>query len=102
MQIKPGVIIQGVRPELLVAIQVADVVYTQAGHELLITSLLDGQHSRNSLHYTGCAVDIGVRGLDAAEINDIVLALKKRLTRDFDVIVESTHIHIEYQPRGQQ
>jgi hypothetical protein len=48
----------GVRPELLLAIKVAEEKYAHHGHVLVITSLLDGVHSSTSLHYAGCAADL--------------------------------------------
>ncbi len=65
----------------------------------VITSVCDGKHSATSLHYTGCAFDCRIRALDAKQRKQITSDLKVALTSDFDVVLEATHIHIEYQPR---
>ena len=99
MQLKKGVKVQGIRPELIIAIIVADGVYTSLGQELVITSLLDGTHSNTSLHYTGCGLDIRINYFTPTEAKKARNDITGRLTSDYDVILESNHIHIEYQPR---
>lgn len=99
MRLKKGIKIQGVRPELLIGIIVANDVYKSNGQELTITSVTDGKHSSTSLHYTGCAVDLRINDVPQSKLSIIVAQLKEKLTVDFDVVLESTHIHLEYQPR---
>ena len=95
MIFKKGVKVQGIRPELLLAIQVADGVYTSLGKELVITSLLDGTHSNTSLHYTGCGVDFRTRYFTESDAKKAQNDIAGRLTSDYDVILESNHIHCE-------
>ncbi len=84
-------------PQLLLAVVVADGVLAEHGVQTVITSLNDGTHGDTSLHYAGCAVDLRTHGLkDPAAV---VQEIKRRLNIDWDVLLESTHIHIEYQPR---
>lgn len=90
---------QGMRPELILAIMVADGVYASLGQELVITSLLDGTHSNTSLHYTGCAVDFRTRYFKPGEAEKARNDISGRLTSDYDVILEKNHLHVEYQPR---
>ncbi len=99
MILKKGVKVQGIRPELLIAIMVADGVYTSIGQELVITSLVDGTHSQTSLHYTGCGVDFRTRYFTKEEAEKARNDIAGRLTSDYDVILEEDHIHCEYQPR---
>lgn len=99
MIFKKGVKVQGIRPELILAIIVADGVYASLGQELVITSLLDGTHSNTSLHYTGCGVDFRTRFFTQEEAEKARNDISARLTSDYDVILESNHIHLEYQPR---
>lgn len=96
---KKGVKVQGIRQELILAIIVADGVYTSIGKELVITSLLDGTHSNTSLHYTGCGVDFRTRYFTESEAKKARDDISGRLTSDYDVLLESNHIHVEYQPR---
>jgi len=63
------------------------------GHDTFITSLRDGNHSSGSLHYDGLAFDL--KHYSVTTIANIKLALGS----DFDVIDESNHIHIEYDPK---
>ena len=101
MKLKSGVKATGLRPELLLAINVADEVYNNHGWELTITSLLDGAHSLTSLHYTGCAADLRTTAanIPKSTIDAIAADIRKALTVDYDVIVEPDHIHLEFQPR---
>ncbi len=99
MKLKPDVKVQGLRPEILLAIMVAKDAYKEAGTELVITSLVDGKHSETSLHYTGCAVDIRTRNLPQNFRDYTQIRIRDALTRDYDVVLEKDHIHIEYQPR---
>ena len=91
--------VQGIRPELLLALQIADNVYKMHEEELVITSLADGFHTITSLHFTGCAADLRTRYFDANEKHEVVKELKDRLTNDYDVVLERDHIHLEYQPK---
>jgi len=90
----------GLTSNLLFAIVVAEGVYNSHGVELVITSCNDGKHSTTSLHYAGSAVDIRSRNLpEDITPQEVVGDIRQRLSIDFDVIEESDHIHIEYQPR---
>lgn len=96
MLIKPGVKLTGIRSEILLAAVVAEGVYRNEGQQCMITSALDGKHMDNSLHYSGQAIDLRIAGLkDAKSTAD---AIRVALGAEFDVILESDHIHVEYQP----
>ena len=99
MILKEGVKIQGISTELLFGLNVADGVYKDHGQELTITSLLDGKHSSTSLHYSGNAGDLRTRDVPKELHQPIRDDIKSKLGIDFDVILESDHIHMEYQPR---
>ena len=101
MKLKSGVKATGLRPEMLLALMVADGVYSSHGYGLVITSLLDGAHSLTSLHYTGCAADCRTTAANSPKstIDAIAADIRKALTVDYDVIVEPDHIHLEFQPR---
>jgi len=100
MKLKNNTIhIQGIRPELVFALNVTDQIYTSYGQELVITSLNDGKHSRTSLHYIGAAADLRTSYFTTSEIDNIADLIRNKLGVDYDVIVESNHIHLEFQPK---
>ena len=88
------------QPQILIALQVAERVFNSFGKDCIITSANDGKHSQRSLHYAGAAIDLRTRHLASQEqAKDIASAIQGALNQDFDVVLESTHIHIEYQPK---
>lgn len=97
--IKPGVRITGMRPEILLAAVAAERVYDKAGFEFTITACVDGKHTTGSLHYAGAAIDIRTRHVPADKLPNILSQIKECLAADFDVLRESDHIHIEFQPK---
>lgn len=88
-----------VRRETWWAIEQAYKVYKKIGKDFVITSLCDGRHSKNSLHYFGNAFDIRTRHLSEEEKQDVVVLLAKMLGKDYDVVLESDHIHVEFDPK---
>jgi hypothetical protein len=101
LDIKPGVDLSGLRPEMLVALQVASEVFAQEGHRCTVTSARDGKHNAGSLHYVGLAVDLrtSTAGIERPEARRIVSILRSRLGAQYDVVAEYDHIHIEFQPK---
>lgn len=67
--------------------------------QIIITSILDGKHRSNSKHYTGNAFDIRTRIYTAAQIAELMAALKPALGKHYDVVNEKDHIHIEFDPK---
>lgn len=79
------------------AISVAEAVYASFGIGLVITSIRDGQHVTNSKHYTGNAVDLRRWDLDrAGRTSAAVAATRAQLGGGYTVMLESDHIHIQY------
>ena len=99
MRIKQGVVLTGLRTEMLVGLMAVQEIFRKYGEEVVITSVMDGTHSATSLHYAGQAVDLRTRNLSNADVMEIVAELKGDLGIHFDVVAESTHLHLEYQPR---
>lgn len=97
MMIQDGVVIAGIRPEIVLALVVAWVIFSTFGERLVITSVVDGEHMRASLHYVGAAADIA---LPVEHLRDIMDALYDALGLNYDVVLEHDHIHIEFQPKG--
>lgn len=100
IKIKTGVNTSGVKTEIILAIQIANSIYSKHNVDCVITELTGGTHSRGSLHYVGFAVDLRTRDFDNSEIIDKVsLELKESLGDQYDVVLEKDHIHIEFQPK---
>lgn len=99
MRLKPGVSIAGLRPELAIALHIAEAVYEDHGSELVITAGTDGTHSPGSLHYVGLAVDLRTTNVPSGRLDSIVNGLRDALGAEFDVVKESDHIHLEFQPK---
>ena len=69
------------------------------GRKAVITSGRDGKHKTNSLHYAGKAIDIRTRDLKKSLVQKLARALRSKLGGKFDVVVETDHIHIEFDPK---
>ena len=89
----------GIRPELVLALFIADQVYDGNGKNLVITSLNDSHHSKTSLHYSGAAADLRTNYFTNEESRKVVRDLHMRLNNDYDVVLEEDHIHLEFQPK---
>lgn len=99
MKIKPDVNIVGMRPELAFALACAADIWAKREQEVTVTSVVDGRHSRGSLHYTGCAADLRTRDLPSGTETLLADELRTALGDQFDVILERDHIHLEFQPK---
>lgn len=77
----------------------ACVVYTLRGYTFMVTSIEDSEHGAVSLHPSGNAADIRTRHLPVVELPALHRALKDALGGDYDVVLEKTHLHIEYDPK---
>ena len=67
-----------------------------------ITSANDSKHMATSLHYKNRAFDVriwNIAGNTKAEAALWVTRLKATLGKDYDIILEPDHIHIEYDPK---
>ena len=96
MRLKPGVRIHGIKPEVLFALNVLESIWPT---ELVVTCGMEGKHGRGSLHYVGYAVDVRTRDLEPEELAALVSVAKDSLGQDFDVVLEKTHLHVEFQPK---
>lgn len=99
LSFKPGVKLIGLQPEMALAGLVIYTVMAKYG-PVVITSVMDGVHMKGSLHYEGKALDLRTNHMQADQIAAAVEDLKKQLGSEFDVILESDHIHAEFQPKA--
>jgi len=99
LKLKTGVILDGLHFRMLPVLVAAEQIYHDEGFDLWVTSGLDGVHSDNSLHYTGKGLDFRTRFFTKAQTKLVFEKLKVALGRDYDYVLHSTHIHIEWDPK---
>lgn len=100
---KPGVKLHGLRPEMLACLWPVAGVYGSHGVEVCtVTSGTEpGPHKRGSLHFNGLALDF--RTIRASRLVDwqrVADEVREALTDEFDVVLEATHLHVEFHPKG--
>ncbi len=100
ISLKAGASIRGLRPEVVLAVVVADQVYGKHGcGDLMVTEGTGGKHGSGSLHYVGLAADLRTGNLPAGTLSVVANDLRALLGAEYDVVVEETHLHIEFQPK---
>lgn len=112
MDIKKGASLEGIKPEAKRAIEVIDEIYIANGANLTITSgtegkVGDGVHKDTSLHYAGYAFDCRIwvfknpmhGQTDMKKVNAVAKQIREALGKDYDVLVETDHIHVEFDPK---
>jgi len=101
MTFKESVRKQGVQSPIWFALGVAEMVYRYNGFRLVVTSMMDSHENRpKSLHNKGLAVDIRTKTVPAEFLKKIHNNLHIVLNpMGFDVVLESDHIHIEFDPK---
>lgn len=101
ISLKHDVEINGMRPELSLAIAITHSVMIRRGWDLVVTSVRDGVHMEGSRHYSGCAFDFRTSFLTKEQISTLRNELASALGPDFDVVVEDSHCHVEFDRRGE-
>jgi len=104
MRFKRGVKIDGLSPQLLLGLIVAESTHDDQGLDkrgpFEVTSINDGKHMPGSLHYSGRAADLRTAHLSGSEARGWAELLRLRLAGlGFDIVLESDHLHIEYDPK---
>jgi predicted Rdx family selenoprotein len=101
MRFKAGVKLGNVSPQIVLAILVAQEVYSRFDYDFVVTSITEGVHGKDSLHYSGNAVDLRTKnaGIGLVQAEMIAKSIREQLTPDFDVVVEPDHIHLEWDPK---
>ena len=103
MKLKDSSVVFDAQAPLLYALWRIELVMRAYG-PVVVTSLKDGKHSVNSLHYSGLDVDIRSKHLTREESRKVFFALKNDLGIDFDVLLENEgteneHLHVESDPK---
>ena len=95
-----GVRLAGVRSEMALLLpEVQRIVekFDKFG-DMTITSCAEGHHSSGSLHYSGAGIDIRSRNMTDKGKDECVMLLNN-IHLEFQFVLESDHIHWEFQPR---
>ena len=100
VQIKPGVRLTGMKPEMSFVMPVIDSVYRKWGVEFVVTSGVEGKHSKTSRHYLGFAIDSRTRDFNPSDIPEVQKDLETALGDDFYVEFEGNHFHIQFSPKA--
>lgn len=101
LQLKKGVILTGVRSEILFIIYQIQKYFEEhlPKKDFVITSLTDGKHMKGSLHYKGLALDMRSRDFYMKEAGDFFYWFVSNYDKEYDLVVEKDHFHIEYDPK---
>jgi len=83
------------RPPITSQFQVIRDIFKDFHVDAVITSGVDGQHKIDSFHYKGLAIDLRTKSV----LEELTKRLKDALGKEYDVIFEGDHIHIEYDPK---
>lgn len=87
-------------PRIIHAWEVARSAWWDHGlKRVRVTSISEGKHSTGSLHYRGMATDFGMAGIHRVKKRALSAAIRKRLKEDYDVVLEGSHIHVEFDPK---
>ena len=98
ISIKPGVDLSNISPQMAIAHSIVSDFYRDVGQSCRITSGRDGTHT-HVLHYVGQALDYGIQGFTQGLLMSLLRDLQAALTSQYDVVCESDHIHVEFDPR---
>lgn len=103
MRFKRGVVMDVLTP-ILPALWEAERIWTKHGIKegVTVTSANDSQHSHNSRHYIGLALDFRSRryGWSEDKSQQVAHELQRSLGDEYFVLNEysKSHIHVEYRP----
>lgn len=108
MKFLPTVKTEGAKPQLWFGLDVAaSLLKALAGAELTVTSMvrpiIAAGAGADSLHPLGQAADLRIRDIPVAVLQRFFELLKAILRPfGFDVVLESDHIHLEYDPKAER
>ena len=101
MLIKDGAVLTGLQPVMRLPMRVSEQIWIDLGREegVTVTEGTGGTHSAGSWHYYGFAIDLRTKykrhGL-GGDLNDKkAYQLLKKALPQFDIVLHSTHIHVE-------
>jgi hypothetical protein len=89
-----GVCLDQLHPRMTIVLRVVTTIWDM--EEPVITSTWDGTHSPGSLHPLARALDFRK---PSTNVTAKVQELRSTLGKDYDVVLEDTHVHVEYDPK---
>lgn len=95
---KPGAVLSD-KPEIVRARRIVAQVWQSRGATVTVTSGLDGTHQAKSLHYEGLAEDYRTSDAPKGQLLGMVSEIRALLGGSYDVVLESTHLHVEFDPK---
>lgn len=110
MQLKQDVKLKDLQPPTLIGLFITLELWraTFGSIEFMITSVNDGKHMQNSLHYKGCAFDCRTHTILGDNREALIKGFHDKLAinlgPNFDTLLEdlgtpNEHIHVEYDPK---
>lgn len=100
IELRPGIDLRLLTPQMSIAALIICNVYDRFGFDCVLVYGRDGMHSQQSLHYHGNALDVRTRMIDDAKVRqDLANEIARCLGPQYDVILESDHLHVEFDPK---
>ena len=92
-----GTKLSGLKIEMRRALMCCEDAFKSVHPPFIVTYTTNGVHSAGSLHPYGYAFDIRTRDLMHHERSAVIKYLQEHLPSCYQLIIHSTHLHIEYQ-----
>jgi hypothetical protein len=89
----------GVKPKALIIAAAAANVAETLKLTTVITSGSEGKHMRGSKHYSYAALDFRTRDWSHSTKQAFMTGIQSRLGPKYQLVLEKTHLHIEFDPR---
>jgi hypothetical protein len=98
IRFRPEVRLGFIDKRLTRVLQAAAVWSFRTGVDVAVNSIEDGApvHMQGSLHGFGLAIDLETARDVASETQQLGEFLAKWLDRDYDVVLEADHVHVEW------
>jgi hypothetical protein len=100
VSMKAGTSIVGVSPEMAFGLVIIAGVFQARSVPCVVTACTDGRHGNGSLHYVGAAVDLRLPSRILGDAADLAMVqdLRAALGTEWDVVLETDHLHCEFDP----
>lgn len=96
LKFKTGVNIDDVHQKTYSAMMICCIIYSFYNLDCVVTSVKDGKHMAGSKHYIGKAFDLRIRQMTVYYRAQIFKKLKIALGKNYTVLLEKDHFHIQY------